>query len=117
MKLFIDDVRDPDNAGFKNDDWTVARDFYSAIKLIEDHKPQRIAFDHDLGDVHYAGVIDGTTGFDIAKFLVEADQNYPDAGYITEDFHYSSHSANPDGKRNIERLLYGYMNHKFRSGK
>ncbi len=114
MNLFIDDIRNPEDAGLHADGWTIARDYDSAVKAIEEYKPQRIAFDHDLSSHHYAGEYGGEkTGYDVAKWIVEKDMDDPSAGYITVNFQFSSHSANPDGKRNIVNLLRSYKHKKF----
>lgn len=114
MKLFIDDVRMPSDVGFKNEDWTIARSYDEAMALIKEHKPQRIAFDHDLGEAHYNGdYSDAKTGFDVAKAIVELDEDHPDEGYFTESFTYSCHSMNPAGKLNIMGILRGYKHWKY----
>lgn len=111
MNLFIDDIRFPEQASPPVDtglDWTIARDYVEAMNLIQEHKPQRIAFDHDLAVMHYE-----KTGYDVAKDLIELDLIDPEAGYITKDFIFTCHSANPDGKRNILNLLARYYREKF----
>lgn len=117
MNLFIDDIRFPEQANPPVDTglvWTIARDYVEAMNLIQEHKPQRIAFDHDLSMDHYAGRFGGEkTGYDVAKDLIELDMNEPEAGYITKDFIFTCHSANPDGKRNILNLLARYYREKF----
>ena len=107
MKLFIDDERTPHpRFGVEAEGWHIARTYEEAIAFIEQHKPQRIAFDHDLGRGE-------KTGMDIAKYLVERDMRCPNAGYITQDFIFTSQSANPEGRRNIMLLLHGYVCDKF----
>lgn len=114
MKLFIDDVRMPAQVGFKNDEWTIARNYDEAIKLIEEHKPQRIAFDHDLAECHYQGIQGNEkTGYDIACYLTEKDRETGD--YITENFNYTVHSMNPDGARRIKIEIHSHMRRKFAS--
>ena len=107
MELFIDDIRVPSDVGLCNSDYIIAIDYNSAMKIILEHKPQFITFDHDLGD-------DATgTGYDIAKCLCELDMDYPDAGFITENFEFNVHSANPVGRKNIEKYLDSYTKTKF----
>lgn len=105
FKLFIDDTREPMFvSGLESGQWLIARTYEEAIAHIELYKPQRIAFDHDLGGVK--------SGMDIAKYLVMRDIHAPGAGYITDHFLFSSHSANPEGRRNILLFLHGYMKDK-----
>lgn len=117
MNLFIDDIRAPEQAEPPVDMrlvWTVARDYVEAMNIIQEKKPQVIAFDHDLSIHHYAGAYGGEkTGYDVAKDLVELDMTFPGEGYIGKDFQFSCHSANPDGKRNIVNLLRSYKHRKY----
>jgi hypothetical protein len=111
MKLFIDDMRHPSEvfSDGEADYWTVARDYETAIELIKSHKPQRIAFDHDLSYERH----DLKTGYDLAKELIDLDISNPEDGYITDSFKFSCHSASPHGRRNIEAILHGYTLKKF----
>ncbi len=95
-KLFLDDLRFP-----VDDDFVIARNFDEAITLVETLGcPIFISFDHDLGD-------NIPTGFDFAKWLVECDLD-KDGLFLSKDFDFYVHSANPVGKENIEGLLNGY---------
>lgn len=111
VKLFIDDLRMPSQVGLKDADFLIVRDPFEARQAIHKYKPQYIAFDHDLGVDSYTMKIH-KTGYDIAKWMTEQDQDR-DAEYITEDFKFSVHSANPVGAENITKLLNGYMKFKF----
>lgn len=89
MKLYLDDVRNPQTAG-----WNVVRSFDEFVAFIREHGvPDVISFDHDLGD-------NVPTGMDCAKWMVEND-------YPVRDFNV--HSANPVGKANIEGLLRNWQ--------
>lgn len=120
--LWLDDYRDP----FKRD-WLVfaAVHDYEQIVWVKNYKeftawikanglPYAINFDHDLADSHYSipfeqwelsPEIEGIeyTGYDCAKWLVDHcmdnDLELP---------HFKSHSANPIGRRNIEKLLSNF---------
>jgi len=104
MKLFIDDIRMPNDIGLHNSNYLIARNFTEAITYIKEYKPQYITFDHDLGDCSY-------DGYDIAKFLVDLDLDHGD--YITEEFDFNVHSANPVGAVNISKYLNNYLDKKF----
>lgn len=107
MRLYIDDIRIPSDTGFDNKDFCIARNWWQAVNIIKFAKPQEIHFDHDLGEVS-----DVRTGYGVAKFLIEQDM-YEKDDYITKDFKFFVHSANPVGKKNIEELLNSYLDKKF----
>lgn len=108
IKLFIDDVRMPSDVGLKNSEYIIVRDFYAARKAIAQYKPSFISFDHDLGEE--AARIDGVlrTGYDIAKWMVN-EVIHRNKDYITKDFKFNVHSANPVGAENIRGLLDGFI--------
>lgn len=99
--LFIDDLRDPfkdnriktTNLSGYNLVWV--KSYNEAIEFLENHWPDIIDFDHDLGTEQ--------TGYDIAKYIVNIclDKNYK----LPE---FYCHSANPCGKRNILSLLQNF---------
>ena len=105
--LWLDDQRDPFN---KTADWLSysplgyevevlwvknATDF--KIWIMENGLPDGICFDHDLGE-------DSASGYDCAKWLVDycLDNNVPPPLW-------SSQSANPVGRTNINRLLKNFI--------
>lgn len=106
MKLFIDDKRIPSDVGLVNEEYCIARNYWQAVNIIQFAKPQEIHFDHDLGEEG------NRSGFGVAKYLIGLDSN-KDQTYITKDFKFRVHSANPVGKVNIESLLNSYIKHKF----
>lgn len=105
-KLFLDDERDVQKlypAEFE--EFTVARSFEDAVKLIELHGcPSFISFDNDLG------ATSGKDGIDLAKWLVEADLN--EEITINRDFSFKVHSANCVAWARIAGLLNNYMVNK-----
>ena len=116
IKLFIDDVRMPADVGYNNADFIIARDWWKARQVIDKFKPQFISFDHDLGEDSKA--TDGSvyyTGYDIVKWMI-AEDSIRNKQYITENFKFNVHSANPIGAKNIEDALNNYIEHKFYSG-
>jgi hypothetical protein len=101
-QLFIDDLRTPPTT-----DWVVVRSFAEAIAYFDNHGiPDRISFDHDLGELigHLL-----PTGMDVAKAIVEGvlDGRY----VLPRDFSYQVHSANPVGRANIVGLMDGLLRH------
>lgn len=94
-KLWIDDIRDsPD------DSWIIVRSSNAAIRYItKEGMPNRIAFDHDLGD--------DDTSILIIKFIVES---FLDGSLtIPNDFDYSVHSMNPIGSKNIKEYMNRFL--------
>ena len=103
VKLYLDDIRDPKDPGF-----IVVRSYEEAVSFVlENGAPDYISFDHDLGID--PGVIE-KTGYDFAKWLVEADMD----GKIDIPIHFrfNVHSANPIGASNIESYLKNYLRSK-----
>lgn len=101
IKLYLDDIRSPCYDGF-----VVVRSVKEAINFVlENGMPDFISFDHDLG-CSYDGQI-YPSGYDFAKWLVEADIS--GAVDISDDFSFAVHSQNPVGAKNIEALLSGYL--------
>ena len=114
--LFLDDLRDPpDTYCMGTIEWTVARSFAEAKRLVEEYGcPWTCSLDHDLGCRN--GLLE-PTGYDFAKWLVE--RHMDGALEFPEDFVYTSHSANPIGRMNIINLLRSYLrmiDHPMESG-
>ena len=127
-KLFLDDERNPES-----DDWIIARSAQEAKDLVMAKGcPNFIAFDHDLGytipeemkgknpnDYPMAktpigyfreGVKIEETGLDFAKWLVKQDQDGKIKFPKSFDFHV--HSANPEGRKNIQSYMDSYLKSK-----
>lgn len=89
-KLYLDDIRIPKTKG-----WDIVRSYNEFVKWIEANGvPDKISFDHDLGDENTK------TGYDAAKWIGKycLDNSIP----FPE---YNVHSANPVGRANIESYL------------
>lgn len=103
MKLFLDDIRIPENVGFSRHEWYVARnkdDFISFILNVG--IPDEISFDHDLGDDS-----EGWTGKTLAQWMIDymLDNNL----LLPKNFKYYVHSANPPGAENIKALMNSFI--------
>ena len=99
-KLFIDDLREP-----QNNSYLIARSSKEAIQIISATKcPNFISFDHDLGGED--------TAMAVVHFLIEKDLDSLGA-FIPENFSFYVHSANPVGKENIV-LLSNYLSFRNR---
>ena len=105
--LWLDDIRDPTDVRM---DWLAyspigrevkvvwLMDFYEFRNWIQQYGlPDGICFDHDLGE-------DTPTGYDCAKWLVD----YCLDNRLLPPL-WSSQSANPVGKANINRLLRNFV--------
>lgn len=100
-KLYLDDLRTPHEDGF-----TILRSYEEAVTYIEEYGlPDLISFDHDLGVDEVGRLL--LTGYDFAKWLIEADLD--GRIDIPPTFDFIVHSQNPVGKENIEKLLEGYL--------
>lgn len=90
MKLWVDDIRNsPD------DSWIIARDYNKAIDCLDTGFFDVVSLDHDLGDES------AKTGYNIVcwieKKIVTGEWTTLPTIYV--------HSANPVGRRNIERAI------------
>lgn len=105
MKMFLDDTRNP----YSDDFDVIINDYNDAVKhVLKYGVPSFISFDHDLGSID--GVI-CKTGYDFAKWLVNADLD----GIVTipSTFRFHVHSANPVGAANIQNYLDNYLQQKY----
>lgn len=85
IKLWIDDCRPaPDNS------WTVAKNYWEAIEILQKGNIVAVAFDHDLGS-------GSPTGYDIANWL---EEQVVKNGYRLPR-NITIHTDNPTGRKNI----------------
>lgn len=121
MKLFLDDIRQPqkcvsymrqslgDLVSLYQEDWFVVKnfeDFKEAI-LRHYHEITHISFDHDLADITYNPMnqqehfeYHETTGYDCAKWM----KNFYDVNLIPYPIMFV-HTQNPIGAENIIKLF------------
>ncbi len=122
--LFLDDIRSPIDAYhytkqdvFLRNDWEIVRNYEQFVtRITETVLPEMISFDHDLADEHHLESDSQKsvekTGYDCAKWVIEycLDHN----AKLPKFF---SHSMNPVGKENIERLLNNFKkNNRLETG-
>ena len=98
MKLYLDDIRNPNQSGYKDDEWIVCsndktfKDMFMSFDSIITH----ISFYHDISSYDENG--NEVTGYDCLKWLcdyiLDNDVNISD---ITILFH----TANPIGRMNM----------------
>lgn len=100
VKMYLDDIRNPKTPG----PWIVLRTSQEAIDYVKEFgMPSIASFDHDLGG-------DDTVML-FLKWLIDFDLDNNGA-IIPDDFIYNIHSANPQGRDNIDGLLKSYLNFK-----
>jgi hypothetical protein len=119
MKIFLDDTRKPYDVFrntidpiYENDnEWTIVKNYEEFVDtILELGLPEIISFDHDLSQNHYLPEnqnnidydnLKDRTGYDAALWLI---------GYCRMNNiklpDFKVHSANPEGKVNIERVLH-----------
>ena len=95
MKLFVDDVRNPEDI-YQENDWVVARSYEEAVQLLNNGDCIVISLDHDLNSHEF-------TGYDLAKWLT-ANNAWPQDVFI--------HSQNPVGANNIKKEHEFWLKYK-----
>lgn len=109
-KLYLDDIRNP-----SDNSYVLARSVEEAKSLIEAYGiPLYISFDHDMGEDADGKLC--STGYDLAKWLVEQDMNKKSGIHIFSVFDFEVHSMNPVGAENIRSFLKAYLKHKDKEG-
>jgi hypothetical protein len=119
MKIFLDDNRTPydvfrntiDPIYENNNEWTIVKNYEEFVDtILESGLPEIISFDHDLSQNHYLpenqnnidyNNLKDRTGYDAALWLI----GYCRMNNISLP-NFKVHSANPEGKVNIERVLH-----------
>ena len=119
MKLFLDDNRKPydvfrntiDPIYENNNEWTIVKNYEEFVNtILESGLPEVISFDHDLSQNHYLPEnqnninyddLTDRTGYDASLWLIDyCIMNNVGLPIV------KVHSANPEGKKNIERVLH-----------
>ena len=98
MKLYLDDIRNPHQSGYKDDEWIVCRndktfkDMFMSFDSVITH----ISFDNDIASYDDNG--DEVTGYTLVKWLCDyvLDNNL-DISNLTLKFH----TANIVGEENM----------------
>lgn len=118
--LFLDDERKVEDVSwivYPPCEWIVVRSYQQFVDvIIQSGVPQRVSFDHDLADQHYAEYVNSTktgffnynkilekTGYHACKWLIEhcLEKKIPFPEYYI-------HTMNPIGKTNIQSLIDSY---------
>jgi hypothetical protein len=87
MRLFIDDIRDPEG------DWIVVRSSSEAVKWVEENgMPESMSLDHDLG------------GEDTVMVFLKKLYEFAEKKGVGPP-PYKVHSANPVGSKNIVSFM------------
>lgn len=108
MKIWLDDLRDPNDRvqgvlaqkwikdRDDHDDWVWAKTAHEVIALLETEEVTEMSLDHDLGDDDKFG-----TGYDVVVWIEDAVFTRRD--YVPPIVHI--HTANYIGKRRMEAGL------------
>lgn len=98
MKLYLDDIRNPHQSGYKDSEWIVCRNdkTFKDMFISFDNIVTHISLDHDIDSYDDNG--DEVTGYAVLKWLCNyiLDNNI-DVNNLTILFH----TANPVGKTNM----------------
>lgn len=96
MKIYLDDIRDPEDTYKDPENWITVRSYNDFIKIVDENYfyITTISLDHDLGLFEDREEL---TGYDCVKWLCDYiwDNERP------VNFYLEVHSANPVGKENI----------------
>lgn len=113
--LFLDDNRELKDVAeytgldmYTTEEWVVARNYEEFVDYIQEFgMPNRISFDHDLGDVSDDPEHNEMTGYDAAKWLID---------YCLENDvlppMYLTHTNNPVGNKNINDIIQSFIKFK-----
>lgn len=104
MKLWLDDIRDPDKFGRAG--WVWAKTATEAIELFRAGEVEQASLDHDLTDEQMVkGGFNGQvyedghkSGYDVVCWLESHPEFWPKGGV-------SVHSANPSGKKRMQQVV------------
>lgn len=104
-QLFVDDERDPGFVANMQEDCLVARNFATAIALLEEHwdSLSLVSLDHDLAD--FSGPNNREmTGYDVLCWIEQR------AGGYLPPFSIQVHSMNPVAKHKMNSVIYSLLN-------
>ena len=108
MKLYLDDIRNPQQSGYQDNEWIVCRndktfkDMFVSFDSIITH----ISFDHDLANFDSDG--NEVSGYDCLKWLCDYIlYNELDISNLTLNFH----TANPVGRVNMVSYWNNFKNY------
>ena len=98
MKLYLDDIRNPHQSGYKDNEWVVVRNYNEFVSVIKKYFSNLdvVSFDHDISSYDENG--NEVTGYDCLKWLCDYIlDNDVDISELTILFH----TANPVGRLNM----------------
>ena len=108
MKLYLDDIRNPHQSGYKDSEWIACKNDKTFIDMFTsfDNIITHISFDHDIDSYNDDGT--EVTGYDCVKWLCDYIQ---DSGLDISNLTLNFHTANPVGKENMETYWRNFQNH------
>ena len=104
IKLWLDDVRDPNHYGFIG--WTWVKTVEKAIELLESGQVEKASLDHDLSISASLGCAEPkeVTGYDLVCWM-EKNRVWPKGGV-------SVHSMNPSGAARMRQVIEKACSHR-----
>lgn len=108
VKLYLDDIRNPHQSGYKDSDWIVCRNdkTFKDMFISFDSVITHISFDNDLANFDSDG--NEVTGYDCVKWLCDYIlDNDLDISNLTLKFH----TANVVGRENMKFYWNNFKNH------
>ena len=111
MKLYLDDIRNPHQSGYKDSEWIVCRNdkTFKDMFISFDSVITHISFDHDISSYDDNG--DEVTGYTLVKWLCDyiLDNNL-DISNLEIRFH----TANVVGKENMMCYWRNFKEHYYK---
>ena len=108
MKLYLDDVRNPHQSGYKDDEWVVVRNdkTFKDMFMSFDNIITHISLDHDIDSYDDNG--NEVTGYDVLKWLCDYILDN-DSEIINLEIRF--HTANPVGGENMKTYWNNFRNY------
>ena len=108
VKIYLDDIRNPHQSGYKDSEWIVVRNYAEFVSAIEKKfsELEAVSLDHDLSDFDSDG--NEMTGYSCVKWLCDyiLDNNLAIA-----NLELKFHTANPVGRGNMASYWNNFKNH------
>mgnify|MGYP001563936358 CR=1 FL=1 len=114
INLFLDDVRQPNNVGWNDDNWVVVRTAKEAFEILKQGNVVDLSLDHDLG----MEIVEHPTSMTMRGKYIEGYNNYAPTGYdlckwmtqenVWPSGHIYIHSSNVPGRIAMKQLIDRY---------
>ena len=111
MKLYLDDIRNPHQSDYKDDEWVVCRNdkTFKNIFMLWNSIITHISFDHDIDS--YDENENEVTGYDCVKWLCDY---ILDNGLDISNLSLKFHTENVVGKENMMCYWRNFKEHYYK---